>query len=202
MAKTNPKKKTSNLTKYNRAGYFFVAPFVIVFLIFSVYPVFRTLVLSFTDSKLAGMPYHFVGLKNYTRVFTDKFFWRALWNTIRIWGVNIVLQLGLAFLLTVVFSDIKYKFKGLPVFRALYYLPNLIAATSVAFLFKTLLDWRYGTFNQILNSVYRSEQGAGRLAWKFRHHRKRHRSHQCMDVVWQLLHYADGRRAGNQQRLL
>ena len=144
MAKTNPKKKTSNLTKYNRAGYFFVAPFVIVFLIFSVYPVFRTLVLSFTDSKLAGMPYHFVGLKNYTRVFTDKFFWRALWNTIRIWGVNIVLQLGLAFLLTVVFSDIKYKFKGLPVFRALYYLPNLIAATSVAFLFKTLLDWRYG----------------------------------------------------------
>ena len=50
MAKTNPKKKTSNLTKYNRAGYFFVAPFVIVFLIFSVYPVFRTLVLSFTDS--------------------------------------------------------------------------------------------------------------------------------------------------------
>ena len=154
MAKTNPKKKTSNLTKYNRAGYFFVAPFVIVFLIFSVYPVFRTLVLSFTDSKLAGMPYHFVGLKNYTRVFTDKFFWRALWNTIRIWGVNIVLQLGLAFLLTVVFSDIKYKFKGLPVFRALYYLPNLIAATSVAFLFKTLLDWRYGTFNQILNSVY------------------------------------------------
>ena len=116
MAKTNPKKKTSNLTKYNRAGYFFVAPFVIVFLIFSVYPVFRTLVLSFTDSKLAGMPYHFVGLKNYTRVFTDKFFWRALWNTIRIWGVNIVLQLGLAFLLTVVFSDIKYKFKGLPVF--------------------------------------------------------------------------------------
>ena len=154
MAKTNQKTKTSNLTKYNRAGYFIVAPFVIVFLIFSVYPVFRTLVLSFTDSKLAGMPYHFVGLKNYTRVFTDKFFWRALWNTIRIWGVNIVLQLGLAFLLTVVFSDIKYKFKGLPVFRALYYLPNLIAATSVAFLFKTLLDWRYGTFNQILNSVY------------------------------------------------
>ena len=71
MAKTNPKKKTSNLTKYNRAGYFFVAPFVIVFLIFSVYPVFRTLVLSFTDSKLAGMPYHFVGLKNFQMIFQD-----------------------------------------------------------------------------------------------------------------------------------
>ena len=61
--KNKSEKKTSNLTKYNRAGYFFVAPFVIVFPDFQCTPVFRTLVLSFTDSKLAGMPYHFVGLK-------------------------------------------------------------------------------------------------------------------------------------------
>ena len=87
---------------------------------------------------------------NYLRVLQDKFFWRSLWNTAKIWSVNIVLQLGLALALTIVFSDIKYKIRGLAVFRALYYLPNLIAATSVAFLFKTLLDWRYGTLNQIL----------------------------------------------------
>ncbi|MCF0128323.1 MAG: sugar ABC transporter permease, partial [Pseudobutyrivibrio sp.] len=91
----------------------------------------------------------------YKRVLTDKFFWRSLLNTIRIWGVNIVLQLGLAFLLTVIFSDIKYKIKGLPVFRIIYYLPNLIAATSIAFLFNTLLDWRFGTFNQIIASIYK-----------------------------------------------
>ena len=64
--------------------------------------------------------------------------------------MNIILQLGLAFLLTVIFSDIKYKIRGLGIFRAVYYLPNLIAATSVAFLFKTLLDWKYGSFNQLL----------------------------------------------------
>ena len=95
------------------------------------------------------------GLDNYKRVLTDKFFWRALWNTVRIWGVNIVLQLGLAFLLTIVFSDIKYKIRGLAVYRAIYYLPNLIACTSVAFLFKTLLDWRFGTFNQIISTIYK-----------------------------------------------
>lgn len=156
MQKTRTRQKPSNLTKYNRAGYFFVAPFVIVFLIFSVYPVLRTLYLSFTNAKVTTLNLKWVNLDNYIRVFTDKFFWRALWNTVRIWGVNIVLQLGLAFLLTIAFSDIKYKVKGLGVFRALYYLPNLIAATSVAFLFKTLLDWRYGTFNQILNAVYQS----------------------------------------------
>ncbi len=147
MAKTNvgkPKKK--NL---NRMAYLFVLPFVIVFLTFSVYPVFRTLYLSFTSYKGFGDA-KWAGLANYIRVFKDKFFWKALGNTVKIWGVNIILQLGLAFLLTVIFSDIKYKIRGLGIFRAVYYLPNLIAATSVAFLFKTLLDWKYGSFNQLL----------------------------------------------------
>ena len=59
-------------------------------------------------------------------------FWKGLWNTVRIWGVNIVSSLDLQFLLTIVFSDIKYKIKGLGIFRVIYYLPNLIAATSIA----------------------------------------------------------------------
>lgn len=145
--------RKSKLRKIDNIAYLFVAPFVIVFLIFNLYPVLRTFYLSFTNFRGFGEA-TFIGLKNYARVLTDKFFWRALLNTVRIWGVNIVLQLGLAFLLTMVFSDIKYKIKGLGIFRALYYLPNLIAATSIAFLFKTLLDWRYGTVNQILNSIY------------------------------------------------
>ena len=148
--------KKKSIKNYNRAGYLFVLPFVIVFLIFNVYPVLRTLYLSFTNAKIAGVgKTQWVWFDNYIRVITDKFFWRALGNTLKIWGVNIVLQLGLAFLLTIVFSDIKYKIKGLGSFRVIYYLPNLIAATSVAFLFKTLLDWRYGTFNQIIYQVFK-----------------------------------------------
>lgn len=148
-------KKKSGMKDYNRMGYLFVLPFVVVFLIFNVYPVLRTLYLSFTNTKIAGVgDASWVWFDNYVRVLTDKFFWRALWNTVRIWGVNIVLQLGLAFLLMMVFSDAKYKMKGLGIFRVIYYLPNLIAATSVAFLFKTLLDWRYGTFNQIIYQVF------------------------------------------------
>ena len=148
--------KKKSIKNYNRAGYLFVLPFVIVFLIFNVYPVLRTLYLSFTNAKIAGVgKIQWVWFDNYIRVITDKFFWRALGNTLRIWGVNIVLQLGLAFLLTIIFSDIKYKIEGLGIFRVIYYLPNLIAATSVAFLFKTLLDWRYGTFNQIIYQVFK-----------------------------------------------
>lgn len=151
MANVSMKKKKRN---YNNMAYLFILPFVVVFLIFSVYPVLRTLFLSFTNYRGFGEMTP-AGLDNYKRVLTDKFFWKALGNTIRIWGVNIVLQLGLAFLLTIVFSDIKYKVRGLAVYRAIYYLPNLIACTSVAFLFKTLLDWRFGTFNQIISTIYK-----------------------------------------------
>lgn len=133
-------------------GWLFIAPFLIVFLTFSIYPVLRTLYLSFTDYSGFNQP-TWTGLTNYKRVFTDKLLWEAFGNTIKIWGINIVLQLGIAFLLTIVFSDIKYKMRGLSVFRALFYLPNLIACTSVAFLFKTLLDWKFGSVNQILTGL-------------------------------------------------
>ena len=137
-------KKKKGLRNYDSMGYLFVLPFLIVFCIFSIYPVLRTLYFSFTNAKIAGVGQtSWIWLDNYKRVIADKYFWRGLFNTVRIWGVNIVLQLGLAFLLTIVFSDIKYKIKGLGIFRVIYYLPNLIAATSVALLFQTLLDWRY-----------------------------------------------------------
>ncbi len=146
------KKKSKGMKNRDNMGWLFIAPFLIVFLTFSIYPVIRTLYLSFTDYSGFNVP-TWIGLTNYTRVFKDKLFWEAFGNTLKIWGINIVLQLGIAFLLTIVFSDIKYRMKGLSVFRALFYLPNLIAATSVAFLFKTLLDWKFGSVNQILTGL-------------------------------------------------
>lgn len=151
MAKAAAARK-SKLKNKDYVGALMIIPFIVVFCIFSVYPVLRTFQLSFTSYKGYGdlVPN---GLDNYIRCLTDKFFWRALWNTIKMWGVNIILQLGLAFLLTIVFSDIKYKIKGLPIFRTIFYLPNLIAVTTVAFLFSNLLDRSYGSVNQILIST-------------------------------------------------
>lgn len=144
--------KRKGLRNKDYVGAIMVIPFVVVFCVFSIYPVFRTLYLSFTAYKGYGDA-TFIGMKNYLRCVQDKFFWIALWNTIKMWGVNIVLQLGLAFLLTIVFSDIKYKIKGLPIFRTIYYLPNLIAVTTIAFLFSSLLDRSYGSINQMLMST-------------------------------------------------
>lgn len=135
--------------KYAKYGYLFITPFFLVFLIFSLYPILYTLYLSFTFYKGIGDP-TWIGFENYGRVITDQFFWEALINTIRIWGVNIILQLGLAFLLVMIFSDLKYKVKGIRAFRIIFYLPNLIAATSVALIFVKLLNRDYGVINTIL----------------------------------------------------
>ncbi len=153
MAGTKTLTKKKKMRNVNNAAYLFILPFVIVFLIFNVYPVIRTLQFSFFDYKGFGDLDTFVGLKNFIRVFQDKYFWKALVNTLVIWVPNIVLQLSLAFLLTIIFSDMKYRIKGLAVFRAVYYLPNIIAATSIAFLFQTLLDWRYGSVNIGLRAI-------------------------------------------------
>ncbi len=163
MAETaakNQKIKPSRLnSKITRTGFFFIIPFLIVFLTFSIYPFVRTFYLSFTQYKGYGEA-TFIGLDNYKRVLTSSIFWNSFLNTLKIWGLNIVVQMGLAMLLTIVFADMKYRIKGLGIFRALFYLPNLIAATSVAFLFQTLLDWKYGTINQLLNSF-----GVNNINW-------------------------------------
>ncbi|MCF7925067.1 MAG: sugar ABC transporter permease [Candidatus Izimaplasma sp.] len=135
--------------QYAKYGYIFITPFFLVFLIFSIYPIFYTLYLSFTDYNGFVDPI-WIGLKNYKLVFGDAKFWKALTNTIRIWGVNIVLQLGLAFILVMIFSDLKYRIKGLKVFRIVFYLPNLIAAASVALIFVKLLNKDYGVVNTLL----------------------------------------------------
>ena len=138
--------------RYKKYGYFFISPFFLVFGIFAVYPILFTLYISLTRYKGYGAKV-FVGMENYLLLFKDPNVVQAFVNTVKIWGVNITFQLFLAFLLVMMFSDIKYKFKGLGVFRILFYLPNLIAATTVSLIFVKLLDRDYGVVNQLLFSI-------------------------------------------------
>lgn len=145
-------KEGRGMNKVNRYGYLFIAPFWIVFLIFSIYPVGLTFYYSFTNYTGSGTP-DVVGLTNYTRLFTDQYFVEAFFNTWKIWGVNFVLQIGIALLLAAIFSDMRVKMKGLAFFRSIFYLPNLITISSVALLFGILLDWQHGSLNMVLMSL-------------------------------------------------
>ncbi|GAB2535117.1 ABC transporter permease subunit [Gracilibacillus alcaliphilus] len=142
------------MAKTHRKAYLFIAPFVIVFLIFNIYPIFLTFYYSLTNySGMGGIANaEFIGIANYARLITDAYFYEAFLNTIKIWGFNFIVQMLIALGLALLFSDIRLKLKGVGVFRALFYLPNIITIASVAILFNILLDWNHGALNQLLLS--------------------------------------------------
>jgi multiple sugar transport system permease protein len=135
------RKKIGQETRTNRWGYVFVAPFVVVFCIFNLYPTLYTFILSFSDLKGLSPDFNMVGLENFTRLVQDKQFWGALGNTFIIWGFNFTPQLGIALVLAIWLSDTRLDLAGRGLFRAIVYMPNLLTAVSVAMLFKSLFGW-------------------------------------------------------------
>ncbi len=130
-------------------GYLFIAPFVIAFLIFGLYPVYNTLYLSFTDTTLLSRQADWVGLKNFTRLFADDVFLTTVTNTWVIWLLNFIPQIGIAMLLAVWFSSLRLKIQGVGFWRAIFFLPNLLMPAAVAALFFSLFSF-YGPVNQFM----------------------------------------------------
>ncbi|ROR29307.1 carbohydrate ABC transporter membrane protein 1 (CUT1 family) [Mobilisporobacter senegalensis] len=150
------KKKT---IEYGRFGYFFIAPFFIVYLIFSLWPLLYTLGLSFYEyyASNGGASYvgpNFIGLKNYMseiKLFITDFskilgniagspqsIGNAFYNTFYIWFFNFVPQILLSLLLASWFTDIRIKLKGQGGFKVMMYMPNIITAATIAALFYSL----------------------------------------------------------------
>ena len=137
------KKTTGHEIRTNRWGYFFVAPFVVVFCVFNLWPTLYTFLLSFTDlaGLRSGLNFQFVGLDNFIKLVKDQYFWSALGNTFIIWGLNFAPQLGLALLLAIWLSDVQLNLIGKGLFRAVVYMPNLLTAASVALLFRSIFGF-------------------------------------------------------------
>lgn len=135
--------------KKTNYGYLFIAPFVIGFLIFGLYPVYNTVALSFTDTTLMSRESSFIGLKNFERLFADNVFMNAVKNTWLLWILNFIPQIGIAMLLSVWFTSARLKLKAVGTWRALFFLPNLLVPAAVAALFFSLFSF-YGPVNQFL----------------------------------------------------
>lgn len=133
----------------NKYGYFFIAPFIIGFLIFGLYPLYNTIALSFTNKALMKATSSFVGFQNFQRLFADNTFPTAVTNTWELWLMNFIPQLGIALLLAVWFTDTRLKIKGGGFWRMLFYMPNLMMPATIAALFFSLFSF-YGPVNQFL----------------------------------------------------
>ena len=156
--------RNKKLVDYAKFGYLFSLPFILAFLIFTLYPVVYTFVIGFTDLKGAGnTEWHFlpsVGKNlfvNFTDVLKSASFQKAFRNTWIIWIMNFIPQMGFALLFTAWFTDRRSKVKGQGLFKILFYMPNIITAATIAILFTKLFGYPKGAVNDILLSLGRKE---------------------------------------------
>jgi multiple sugar transport system permease protein len=136
--------------KLNSTGYLFLLPFALGFFTFGIYPIVNTLALSFTDTTImGGVQGKFIGLANFTRLFADGVFLRAVGNTWLMWIFTFIPQIGFALLLAALFTDARLNIKAAGLWRAVFYLPNLLMPAAIAALFSTLFGL-YGPVNQFM----------------------------------------------------
>ncbi len=133
--------------KRNTKGYFFILPYFLAFLVFQLYPIIYTFILSF-QRPVTMIEQEFAGLENYSRLLTTQLFYRAIGNTWYMWMVNFIPQILIALFLSVILTE--RGIRGRETLRTMYFLPNLVTAASIGVLFAVLMDWRFGTLNQIL----------------------------------------------------
>ena len=149
------KKKSSKAVRYNKWGYIFLIPFILVYVVFQLIPLFNTIYNSFFENYLSGLTQigpNFVGLENYKTLFTQGDIWIYAKNTMILWIMCFMPQIILSLLLGAWFSDVRLKLKGSRFFKTVIYLPNLIMASAFSMLFFTLFS-DGGPINSILMQI-------------------------------------------------
>ena len=146
------KKSGGKAVRYNKWGYIFLVPFIVVYVIFQLIPLFSTIYNSFFENYMSGLTQvgpNFVGLKNYIKLFEGGDIWIYAKNTMILWIMCFVPQIFLSLLLGAWFSDVRLKLKGSRFFKTVIYLPNLIMASAFSMLFFTLFA-ESGPINSLL----------------------------------------------------
>lgn len=127
-------------------GLAFISPWLVGFLLFTLYPILASLYFSFCDYRILSPP-RWVGFRNYIELFTDyDYFLPSLYNTAFMFlelPIAMSLSIGIALLLS-------QKLRGMAWFRTLYYLPAVVPTVASSVLWLWLLNPEYGLVNKTL----------------------------------------------------
>jgi cellobiose transport system permease protein len=137
---------------YSRWGYFFIAPFFVVYTLFALVPLVATFYNSLFENYRIGLAQvgpTFIGLDNFASIFTKSKVQDYALNTLLLWLLNFIPQIAVSLLLAVWFSSTSLNLKGQQFFKTVIYLPNLIMASAFAMLFFTIFS-DAGPMNSIL----------------------------------------------------
>ncbi len=143
-----PAQATQGWKRYRgRTFYAFISPWLLGFILLTLFPLGYALWLSLTNYDGLTGRYHYVGAQNYTDILSDNDALHALWRTglytLITVPAGIVLGLALAVL-------VNRPIKGRPLFRALLYMPAVVPIVGSALCFKLLFNSDYGMLNSVL----------------------------------------------------
>lgn len=142
QAKTNNNRWRTDLT-----GWGFVAPFLLVFILFLLWPIILGFRMSFYNWSLGRGALEFLGLDNYARLFADPAFWSSLWHTIffTIYTTPILVILG--FLLALLIN------RAIPaqwLFRTIFFAPFVLPVSVISLIWNWLYQPGFGLINGTL----------------------------------------------------
>lgn len=154
MSSNSQEKKagTSKVVKYNRWGYYFLLPFILVYVTFQLVPLFSTFYNSFFENYKDGIIQvgpNFIGFRNYLEIFSTPDLLKYTGNTIIMWVIGFVPQIIISLILGQWFSDVRLKLRCSGFFKTVIYLPNLIMASAFSMLFFALFA-KTGPINSML----------------------------------------------------
>ncbi len=146
---------------YAKYGYIFAIPFVLTFLLFTLYPIVYTLLIGFTDLQgVASTDINFLTsnpFDNFKSILTNDTFKTSFKNTVILWIANFIPQITIALMLTAWFTNQRRKLRGQGAFKVLFYMPNIMTAATIALLFSALFSYPKGVINDLFLALNLSD---------------------------------------------
>lgn len=144
-------RKPSLEHKYRAAGFAFLAPAVLIYAVFAVYPFFDTLVLSF--QKWNGFSARqFVALDNYVKAFNDKTFLLAIRNSVYLGVASSIISVAVGVLMAWLLLYVGRKWGGF--FRTILFSPSMIPAVITGLVFAFVFEPDIGILNSLLRALH------------------------------------------------
>lgn len=128
----------------------FLLPASALYFYFFLVPTFRALIYSFYDWRGFGTNQAFVGMSNYVELLDDRLFWRSMSNTVLILLVGGLIVFGLAFVMTMMISS---GIRGKKLFRAIIFLPNVIAVIALTTLWGYIYTPKFGILGAFFDAI-------------------------------------------------
>ena len=132
----------------------FITPAVIMFVLVFLYPIIRTIMMSFfkINSVTAAMnEWEFVGIGNYQKLFTTEVFQTAMANIGKIWFIGGLIVMVMSLMFGVILTS---GIKGKKLFRAIIYLPNIVSAVALATMWlQYVYSPKFGLLKNVLDDL-------------------------------------------------